>query len=235
MNQVRAFTLIELLVVIAIIGILAGLLLPVLSRAKNRGVMMIDVNNMRQEGVALHLYATDSSDLLPWPNWYAGDMVTNGVSRPGWLYTLDVAASGPARFNEKTGVFWNILRDPRLYFCPMDDTNTPLFAQRLQQVSSYVLNGAVCGYNRRLSPCVRLGNILPTAVAFWETDEKVPHDFNDGSSFPNEGVSARHLQGAMTGRFDGSAAYMRIDTWYIAADSTNKNDLWCYPNSADGR
>ena len=59
--------MIELLVVIAIIGILAALLLPVLSRAKERARRIHCLNNMRQIGFAMHLYASDNRDLLPPP------------------------------------------------------------------------------------------------------------------------------------------------------------------------
>ena len=65
MRSCRGFTLIELLVVIAIIAILAALLLPVLSRAKERARRTADVSNLHQWGVACTMYAGDFKDYLP--------------------------------------------------------------------------------------------------------------------------------------------------------------------------
>ncbi|MBI4027017.1 MAG: type II secretion system protein [Verrucomicrobia bacterium] len=64
-----AFTLIELLVVVAIISILAALLSPALSNAKRTAQGMQCLNNLRQIGVAVSMYAPDNNNSLPGPVW----------------------------------------------------------------------------------------------------------------------------------------------------------------------
>jgi prepilin-type N-terminal cleavage/methylation domain-containing protein/prepilin-type processing-associated H-X9-DG protein len=61
----QGFTLIELLVVIAIIAILAAILMPVLNAAKKRAELINCLNNLREWGIGLHVYAADNNDLIP--------------------------------------------------------------------------------------------------------------------------------------------------------------------------
>ncbi|EIP97695.1 prepilin-type N-terminal cleavage/methylation domain-containing protein [Opitutaceae bacterium TAV1] len=66
----RAFTLVELLVVIAIIGILAGILIPVVSRVRTSARTAVCQSNLRQIGVAIHLYIGDNKGYFPGPLLY---------------------------------------------------------------------------------------------------------------------------------------------------------------------
>ncbi len=235
MQTRRGFTLIELLVVIAIIAILAALLLPALSKAKNSASKVTDLNNLKQIMVTLHVYAADGGDVLPPPNW------DDGYGK-GWLYNEDPSQSGSARYKLDGGLFWPVLHTAKIYVCPSDDlqmqhwsNHHQVIEQRQQQLSSYAMNGAVIGYMKMIDPPVKLAAMRPDDCAFWETDETEPYYFNDGANFPPEGVSGRHLQGGIQGVFDGSASYIKLKTWYEEVTETNRNRLWCYPNSPDGR
>jgi prepilin-type N-terminal cleavage/methylation domain-containing protein len=234
-NQpIRGFTLIELLVVIAIIGILSALLLPVLSKAKNRASQVTDLNNLKQQTTALNLYATDNGDIIPWPNWDGGNS-----DRPGWLYTADLTVAGPGEYKVETGLFWNVMHNAKLYLCPMDDPTSLSFGERPQQISSYAMNGAVVGYPgilvdiRTITP-VKLQRMQADDCAFWETDERTPSFFNDGANYPGEGVSTRHFEGAIQGTFGGAVSYIKLKDWNGYVDDPKRNRLWCNPNSPDG-
>ncbi len=233
MKRSGAFTLIELLVVIAIIAILAAMLMPALAKAKQSAYKITDLNNLKEFGVALNLYSSDNNDRLPFSNWAS---LERANPSQGWLYTYDVKT--PGQFNVETGSFWPVLRTPRMYFCPSDNTNSPQFLQRGQKISSYVINGAICGYGAMASP-MKLSQISPAGVSFWECndadDYDRTHNFNDGASSPDENTSGRHGPVTPVGIFDGSARIMRINDWFAKLEATTANELWCYPGSPYGR
>jgi prepilin-type N-terminal cleavage/methylation domain-containing protein len=148
-----AFTLIELLVVIAIIGILAALLLPVLSGAKQRVQAAQCMNNSRQIMVGWSLYADDNADLLPpndFPFTTAYFLYSKKAQMQNWVVGTMEQPTDSAKWQELAASTSNLHTNSCLasyvpnaatYLCPADRYVDPF--SHAQHVRSYSMNSAV--------------------------------------------------------------------------------------------
>src|SRR6202012_5506942 len=145
MGSGRAFTLIELLVVIAIIAILAALLLPVLSSAKQKASQTQCINNLKQLGMGMQMYIDGNQDTFP---GLASEH--NGFQPSDWIYWRTNSTLYPPV--EKSPIVITLANaSSRLFRCPMDTNDKDRLAQASSENGPYLYSYSLTGYGMTLN------------------------------------------------------------------------------------
>jgi prepilin-type N-terminal cleavage/methylation domain-containing protein/prepilin-type processing-associated H-X9-DG protein len=232
--RLHAFTLIELLVVIAIIAILAGMLLPALARAKEKGRATLCISNQKQIALGYFLYSQDYSDYLP----LAAD--PKAASPCQWFWEI-------SRYIAKETVsYTNLVARGKVVACPSAKLKNvfPASLPANEAYGGYGQNYYYLGYmtegdrkkitsvTKPVDTCMNgdgldagpglnwwnYGYLYPPSLPPWGAPKVVPY--------------VRHGKGSNYSWVDG---HVSLTPWSVMSKGLNNKVDWYYMKSADDR
>jgi prepilin-type N-terminal cleavage/methylation domain-containing protein/prepilin-type processing-associated H-X9-DG protein len=232
----EGFTLIELLVVIAIIAILAALLLPALSNAKQKAWQTACINNHKQLALAWSMYKDDNAGLLVIDDPVTGATLA-GTNYPSWVYgNMTVAAEATNATLIQMGLLYSYANSSRIYHCPAD-SSSHLRSYSMQSQLSFYENGARATVNPDYPPIYSENQIRQSPSATLVLLDESQATINDGYFAANvtgdswgDAPAAWHSHGCNFSFADGHAEHWRwVDprTWTVqeGEETANNPDL----------
>jgi prepilin-type N-terminal cleavage/methylation domain-containing protein/prepilin-type processing-associated H-X9-DG protein len=245
-TRATGFTLVELLAVIAIIAVLAALVLPALSRARERARAIICLNNTRQLGLAWQIYAGDNDERLPYNLGMAGSSFRTGLNWVNNVMTWDLSSDN-TNLATLTGASLGrfVSGNTSVYRCPSDEalSSVQRAAGWTARIRSYSMNAMVGDAGDFTANGFNINN--PGYTQFFKTTQipqpteifvfldEHPDSIDDGYFLDKSPENGSEYVGAYNNAqwTDLPASYHNGATAFSFADGHSSLHRWQQPNT----